>query len=176
MRKFLTELGPLLVFFIFYKFYGIITATIAMVITTIITIAINFYFEKKVSFIPLISALILIFFGTLTIYTGNSKFVKMKPTIVNIFFASILIGGAFFQKGLLKYLLGGSIKLPESAWIKLSIRWGMFFIILALLNEFLWRNYDEATWVKFKVFGIIPLTIIFMLTQIPFLSKNRIED
>jgi intracellular septation protein len=91
-------------------------------------------------------------------------------------FSAILFGGIMFKKGLVKYICGSLFELPEKAWIKLSYRWAIFFMTIAVLNEIIWRNFSDGVWIKFKVFGIIPLTIIFTMTQIPFLHKNKLEE
>lgn len=174
--KFLSEMGPLLVFFICHKFYGLIAATAALMITTIISVIIVYYIEKKVPMMPLISAILLGIFGGLTIFSQNELFIKIKPTLINMLFAIILIGGVAFKKGFLKYLMGSAMNMSDKAWLTFSLRWGIFFIFLAIVNEIVWRNFDTDFWVKFKVFGMLPLSIGFMVTQMPFLMKNMIEN
>jgi intracellular septation protein len=174
--KFCTEMGPLAVFFAVYKFYGLIPATAALVFSTLIALAVTFYYERKLPILPLVSAIILSIMGAITIFSGNPIFLKIKPTIVNTLFAAILLGGVYYRKGLLQYVMGQAIPLTEEGWLKFSFRFAMLFLGLACLNEIIWRNFSEAFWVQFKVFGMFPLTILFMLTHIPFLKKYQIRE
>ncbi len=171
--KFCTEMGPLAVFFAAYKFYGLIPATGALIIATLIALAITFYYERKVPILPLVSAIILSVMGAITIFSGNPLFLKIKPTIVNSLFAAVLLGGAYFKKGLLKYVMGQAMPLSDEGWLKFSCRFGVFFLFLACLNEVIWRNFSEAFWVQFKVFGMFPLTLLFLLSQVPLLKKHQ---
>ena len=124
---------------------------------------------------PTLGAGIVIIFGGLTIIFDNKIFIFMKPTIINIMFAAILYGGIVFKKPLLKYLLGTALKLKDDGWNILTIRWIAFFIALAILNEIVWRTMSEEFWVSFKVFGILPITFIFTMTQFPLIKKYHIE-
>jgi intracellular septation protein len=175
--KFICDFLPLLIFFFVYKASSdpkpIIPATIALVITTFIALTINYIVTKKIAKMPLFSALILGFFGLLTVFSGNDLFIKIKPTLINLLFAAILIFGCFAKKPLLKMLLGHAFIINDKAWLKLSMRWAFFFIFLAILNEFIWRNFSTDFWVQFKVFGILPLSIAFTLSQIPYLIKQQ---
>ena len=125
---------------------------------------------------PTVGAGIILVFGGLNIYFDNEVFFKMKPTIINILFALILYGGEIFKKPLLKYLLGGTLKLQEIGWSILTKRWVGFFIALAVLNEIIWRTQSTDIWVNFKVFGILPITFIFTLSQFSTIKKYLIED
>jgi intracellular septation protein len=174
--KLLTEITPIIIFFWLFKTKGMSHATIGLIITTVLSLIINYIFEKKISYVMLFSCLIIIICGGITLYTGDSKFIKLKPTIINLSFAVILLIGVALKKGLIKHICGNMLEMSEPAWIQLSIRWALFFIFLAVLNEYIWRNFDDKIWINFKVFGILPLTIIFTLTQLPFLNKNKIES
>jgi intracellular septation protein len=125
---------------------------------------------------PTVGAGIVLLFGGLTIYFDNDVFFKMKPTIINVLFAVILYGGILINKPLLKYLLGAALKLEETGWKILTQRWIGFFIALAVLNEIVWRTQSTDVWVNFKVFGILPITFIFTMTQFPLIKKYQIED
>ena len=125
---------------------------------------------------PTVGAAIVLLFGGLTIYFDNDVFFKMKPTIINVLFAVILYGGILINKPLLKYLLGAALKLEETGWKLLTQRWIGFFIALAILNEIVWRTQSTDIWVNFKVFGILPITFIFTMTQFPLIKKYQIED
>ena len=125
---------------------------------------------------PTLGAGIVVIFGGLTIIFDNKIFIFMKPTIINIIFAAILYGGIILKKPLLKYLLGSALKLEEEGWSILTQRWAAFFIALAVLNEIVWRTMSEDFWVSFKVFGILPITFIFTMTQFPLIKKYQVED
>ena len=170
-----TELAPLIVFFITYKYYGLVSATLAIVIVTLITTVARYFIFKKLSIMPLITASVLAIFGGITVLTGNTAFIKIKPTIINLVFSLVLLIGAYLNKGLLKYLFENKLKMSDKNWKIFSIRWGIFFLFLAGMNEFIWRNFSESIWVNFKVFGMISITTVFLITQIPFIVKNEIK-
>jgi len=180
MNKFLkiiSDFGPLLIFFIFYKKYGMIEAILPLIIATVISIIIMYCFEKKISPMPIIGAVLVSVFGGLTIYFDNKVFFYMKPTIINMLFALILIYGKFFlKKSLLQLLLENSIKLKDEGWKILTDRWIYFFVFLAFLNEMVWRTQSEEIWVQFKVFGILPITFVFTIFQIRIIEKFRITN
>jgi intracellular septation protein len=125
---------------------------------------------------PTVGGIIILTFGGLTLYFDNDVFFKMKPTIINLLFAAILIIGNIMNKQLLKFLFGGALKLKNEGWEILTKRWVSFFIALAILNEIIWRTQSTDVWVNFKVFGILPLTFIFTLTQFPVIKRFQIED
>ena len=145
-------------------------------IATIIAVLFSYIMEKKIPVMPTVGALIILIFGGLTIYFDNEVFFKMKPTIINLLFALILYGGLIVKKSLLKFLLGAVIKLEDEGWKILTQRWISFFIALAILNEIVWRTQSTDIWVNFKVFGILPITFIFTMTQFPLIKKYQIED
>ena len=145
-------------------------------IATIIAVLFSYIMEKKIPVMPTVGALIILIFGGLTIYFDNEIFFKMKPTIINLLFALILYGGVIVKKPLLKFLLGAAIKLEDEGWKILTQRWISFFIALAILNEIVWRTQSTDIWVNFKVFGILPITFIFTMTQFPLIKKYQIED
>lgn len=174
--KFIADFGPLLIFFIYYKKFGMTEAILPLIIATIVATGILYFVEKKIPKVPIISAVIVSLFGGLTLYFDNKIFFYMKPTIVNLLFAFVLFFGSFFlKKNLLKSLLESSIQLEEMGWELLNKRWMIFFILLAFLNEIVWRTQTEDFWVKFKVFGIIPITFIFMMFQINLIKKYKIN-
>ena len=175
--KLFIDIGPLAVFFIYYKISGdLIDAILPLMLATVISVVISYILEKKIPIMPTLGAGIVVIFGGLTIIFDNKIFIFMKPTIINIIFAVILYGGIILKKPLLKYLLGSALKLEEEGWAILTQRWIAFFIALAVLNEFVWRTMSEDFWVSFKVFGILPLTFIFTMTQFPLIKKYQIED
>ena len=174
--KLLIDIGPLAVFFIFYTRSGLQASILPFMIATVIAVLFSYILEKKIPIMPTVGAGIVLLFGGLTIYFDNDVFFKMKPTIINILFAVILYGGILINKPLLKYLLGAALKLEEAGWKILTQRWIGFFIALAVLNEIVWRTQSTDVWVNFKVFGILPITFIFTMTQFPLIKKYQIED
>jgi intracellular septation protein len=173
--KLILEILPLIIFFTLYKQYGIIYGTTGVLIATIVAQVITYYFEKKCSVIQLIATAVLVIFGSITIFSGDSKFIKLKPTIINLIFALILFIGTLKQRGLLKHIFSNAITMEEKHWIVLSQRWACFFLCVAILNEIIWRNFPEDIWVQFKVFGILGLTFLFLLTQLKFMNKNNLH-
>ena len=174
--KLLIDIGPLAVFFVFYTRSDLKAAILPFMIATIIAVLFSYILEKKIPIMPTVGAAIILIFGGLTIYFDNETFFKMKPTIINLLFAGILYGGIILNKSLLRYLLGAALKLQDEGWDILTKRWIGFFIALAILNEIIWRTQSTDIWVNFKVFGILPLTFIFTLTQFPIIKKFQIED
>ena len=175
--KLFIDIGPLAVFFIYYKISGdLIDAILPLMLATVISVVISYILEKKIPIMHTLGAGIVIIFGGLTIIFDNKIFIFMKPTIINIIFAAILYGGILLKKPLLKYLLGSALKLEEQGWTILTQRWAAFFIALAVLNEIVWRTMSEDFWVSFKVFGILPITFIFTITQFPLIKKYQVED
>ena len=176
LYKLLIDIGPLAVFFIFYTRSGLQASILPFMIATIIAVLFSYILEKKIPIMPTVGAGIVLIFGGLTIYFDNEIFFKMKPTIINFLFALILYGGILIKKPLLKYLLGAALKLEEEGWRILTQRWIGFFIALGILNEIVWRTQSTDIWVNFKVFGILPITFIFTMTQFPLIKKYQIEN
>ena len=174
--KLLIDIGPLAVFFIFYTRSGLQASILPFMVATVIAVLFSYILEKKIPIMPTVGAGIVLLFGGLTIYFDNDVFFKMKPTIINVLFSVILYGGILINKPLLKYLLGAALKLEEAGWKILTQRWIGFFIALAVLNEIVWRTQSTDVWVNFKVFGILPITFIFTMTQFPLIKKYQIED
>ena len=175
--KFITDFGPLLIFFTIYYKSGnnLSTAIPPLIISTLIAVAIMYFVEKKIPYVPLIGAIVISLFGGLTLYFDNPIFIYMKPTIVNIIFAGILIvSNIYFNKNFLKLFLQTAFQLNDEGWKKLNFRWAYFFIFLAILNEIVWRTQPETTWVNFKVWGMLPITIIFTAMQLPLINKKKL--
>ena len=152
--KFITDFGPLLIFFTIYYKSGnnLSTAIPPLIISTLIAVAIMYFVEKKIPYVPLIGAIVISLFGGLTLYFDNPIFIYMKPTIVNIIFAGILIvSNIYFNKNFLKLFLQTAFQLNDEGWKKLNFRWAYFFIFLAILNEIVWRTQPETTWVNFSL-------------------------
>ena len=177
LLKFITDFGPLLIFFVVYSKSGknLNAAIPPLVIATIIAVLISYIVEKKISYIPLIGGIIISVFGGLTLYFNNPVFLYMKPTIINILFGLALAFEKFFTKEhILKKMLGKSISLSDEGWQTLTTRWMFFFFALALLNEYVWRTQPEEFWVNFKVWGILPITFIFTAFQMFLINKHKI--
>ena len=177
--KFVTDFGPLLVFFTFYYNSGkdLKIAIPPFIVATIISVLVVWYLDKKIPMIPLAGGILITFFGLLTIYFDNPIFIYIKPTVVNILFAIVLIFGKFFSKEpLLKKLLGKSIQIRDEGWNILTNRWIIFFLFLAILNEIVWRTQSEEFWVNFKVWGLLPITFIFTGFQIGLINKYKTNE
>ena len=176
ISKIFVDIGPLAVFFIFYTRGNLQSAILPFMIATVIAVLFSYIVDKKIPIMPTVGAGIILVFGGMTIYFDNDVFFKMKPTIINLLFAVILYAGQLLNKPILRYLLGSALKLEDLGWQILSKRWIGFFIALAILNEIIWRTQSTDMWVNFKVFGILPITFIFTMTQFPLIKKYHIED
>ncbi len=174
-RKMLLEFTPLIVFLVSNWAGGIYWATGLFMAATTVTLLIMYLTTGKIAQVPLISAVLVAVFGGLTIYMHDSTFIKVKVTFVNALFAFLLIIGHFAGRIFIKDVMGDTIKLTDAAWRTLTWRWVVFFLSMAVLNEYVWRNYSEQTWVTFKVFGLMGLTIAFALANTPFMLKNVVE-
>ena len=174
--KLALDLGPLLIFFAANALFGIFTATAVFMAAMLIVIAIGIIVERKLSPMPLITGALVLVFGGLTLWLSNDIFIKIKPTILYAMFAGILIVGLVFDRLFIKVVLGQTLRLNEAAWRTLTWRWASFFVALAILNEIVWRNVSTNTWVAFKVWAILPLTLVFAMAQAPFIARHQIED
>lgn len=173
--KLLLEAGPLVVFFVGNNKFGIIPATAAFVVATMVSLAATWLLARKLPVVPLVSGIFVIGFGGLTILLEDDLFIKLKPTIVNVLFAAVLFVSLGLRKNVLKIVFDAAFHLTDEGWRKLTWRWAWFFLLLAALNEIVWRSFETDVWVKFKVFGIMPLTIVFSLTLIPLLTRYHPE-
>lgn len=176
LRKLALDLGPLLIFFAAFKYLGIFAATGAFMVAVLVALAIGYALEKKLSPMPIFTAVLVVIFGGLTLYLQNDLFIKMKPSVLYAFFGALLLGGLRFNRLFIKYVFGQAFELTEAGWIKLTVRWGIFFLALAALNEAVWRSTSTETWVAFKVWGIIPLLFLFALAQTPLVMKHQDGD
>ena len=176
--KFATDFGPLLIFFIIY-FNGENDLKVAIppfIIATLIALAVVYFLEKRIPMVPLLSGVLITLFGGLTIYFDNKIFFYMKPTIINLLFAAVLFFGKYFtQKPLLKIFFQNAFNLKDEGWKKLNNRWILFFIFVAILNEIVWRTQSEILWVHFKVWGLIPISFLFIASQVPLIRKYKIR-
>ncbi len=189
--KLALELGPLLVFFAANALgddalaawpglgawfsQPIILATAVFMLAMAVSLVLSMLILKRVAVMPLVTGAVVLVFGGLTLYLQDDTFIKMKPTIVNGLFGAVLLGGLLFGQSLLRYVFGDVYKLKPEGWLALTVRWGIFFFVLAALNELIWRNFSTDLWVAFKVWGIMPLTVVFSMFQLPLLSKYAPE-
>ena len=176
--KLLTDFGPLLIFFVIYFNYdqNLMLAIPPFIIATLIALAVVYFSEKKIPMMPLMSGIIITLFGGLTLYFDNKIFFYMKPTIINLLFAGVLFFGKYFtRKPLLKIVFQNALNLESEGWKKLNYRWIYFFIFVAILNEIVWRTQSEAFWVHFKVWGLIPISFLFVASQVPLIKKYKIK-
>ena len=177
--KFLADFGPLLIFFIIYfnNENDLKLAIPPFIIATLISLTIIYFLEKRIPMTPLISGILITFFGGLTLYFDNKIFFYMKPTIINLLFANVLFFGKYFtQKPLLKVFFQNTLDLEDEGWKKLNTRWIGFFILVAILNEIVWRTQSEVFWVNFKVWGLLPISFIFAASQYPLINKYKLKQ
>ncbi len=170
--KLALDFAPLVAFFVAYKVGGVYWATGIIIALTIVSLIVGYLMTGKIAKFPLFSGILITVMGGLTLYLQNDMFVKMKPTAANIIFAAILSGGLFSRRLFLKDLLGSAIDMPEPAWRSLTWRWVIFFLCVAGLNEYVWRTMSEGTWVNFKVFGLMGLTMLFAVVNAPFMARH----
>ena len=173
LLKLLIELGPLLVFFLVYSRAGIYWATGVLMVATVVSLIASWSLLGRLLAMPVVTAVLVVVFGGLTFLLDDPRFIMVKPTIINLGFAGVLFGGLVMRRPLLKMLFGEAFNLTEEGWRKLSVRWAVFFLTLAALNEVVWRNFSEAAWVNFKVFGILPLTLVFAMAQIGLIKRHE---
>jgi intracellular septation protein len=170
--KLALDFAPLVAFFVTYKIGGVYWATGIIIALTVLSLIIGYALTGKLAKFPLFSGILITIMGGLTLYLQNDMFVKMKPTVANLLFAAILGGGLLMNRTFLKDLLGSALEMPQTAWRNLTWRWVVFFLVLAGLNEYVWRTMSEDAWVNFKVFGLMGLTMLFALANAPFMAKH----
>mgnify|MGYP006083053839 FL=1 len=177
--KFSTDFGPLAIFFFVYynNDKNLSIAIPPLIVATLIALIVVWFFEKKIPMMPLISGILITFFGGLSIYFNDPIFIYVKPTIINILFALVLFLGKYFTKEpMLKKIIGKSIALTDTGWKLLNKRWIIFFLGLAILNECVWRTQTEEFWVNFKVWGMLPITLVFTIFQVSLINKHKINE
>ena len=174
--KLALDFGPLVLFFFANGHYDIFVATATFMVSVLVALAISYILTRHLPIMPVVTAIIVVVFGGLTLFLHDATFIKVKPTIIYALFGSILLGGLFFNKPLLGMVFDSMFQLTEEGWRKLTLRWALFFFVLAVLNEIVWRNTSTNMWVDFKVFGVVPLTLIFGALQVPLLKKYEIEQ
>ncbi len=175
MLKLALEMGPLVLFFFTNYKYGIFPATGVLMAAVVAALAVSYVMTKHLPIMPVVTAVFVLIFGGLTFLFNDDLFIKLKPTIVNCLFGTALLGALAFGKPLLPVLLDSVLQLTEAGWRKLTLRWGLFFFLLAILNEAVWRNFSTDTWVNFKVWGVMPLTVVFALSQVRLILKHELK-
>lgn len=168
------DYGPLAAFFIAYLIGGLMAATAALMAATVIAVVLALIYERRVPIAPVVTAVIVMVFGGLTLWLQDERFIKMKPTIVQALFAAALFGGLLFRRPLLKPLLKSAWTLTDEGWRVLTLRFGFFFVAMAVLNEVVWRSVSTDAWVNFKIFGILLLTVLFTAAQVPLIARHQL--
>jgi intracellular septation protein len=174
--KLVLDLGPLLVFFAANSRFGIFAATGAFMAAIVLALAVAYALTRHLPIMPLVTAVVVLVFGTLTLVLHDELFIKVKPTIIYVLFGGVLLGGLAFGKSLLGVVFDSVFHLTDEGWRKLTWRWALFFLALAVLNEIVWRTQTTDVWVSFKVFGVVPLTFLFAALQYPLLTKYAVPE
>jgi intracellular septation protein len=170
------DLGPLLLFFFVNARWGIFAATGGFMAATLFSLTFTYAMVRRIPTMPLVSAVVVFAFGGLTLYLQDETFIKLKPTIIYVLFAAVLFGGLFFGRSLLAMVLDSVFHLTDEGWRKLTLRWALFFVAMAVVNELVWRNFSTDAWVTFKTFGFLPLTVLFAVAQTPLLMRHAVEQ
>ena len=173
LLKLLVEVGPLVVFFVTNARAGIFWGTGAFMVAIVISLIASRILFGRVPVMPLVTGVFVLVFGGLTLWLQDEQFIKIKPTLVNALFAGALFTGLLAGRSLLKIVFGEVFRLTDEGWRKLTLRWACFFTFLAVLNEVVWRSFSTDVWVSFKVFGIMPLTMIFAIAQMGLLKQHE---
>jgi len=191
LLKLTLEVGPLLVFFFAnsrgawlaeqYPIFAslgepIFVGTACFMVATAIALTVSWVLTRTIPIMPLLSGSIVLAFGALTLWLHDETFIKLKPTIINSMFGFILLGGLYFGKSFLGYVFDSAFQLDAEGWRKLTFRWGVYFFFMAAVNEVLWRNFSTDVWITFKVWGNLPMSIIFMLAQLPLMKRHALPD
>jgi intracellular septation protein len=176
LLKITLEMGPLVLFFLVNQKFGIFYATGALMAAVVTTLAVSYSITRHLPAMPVVTAIFVLVFGSLTFFLQDENFIKLKVTILYALFGSALIGALWFDKLLLPAVFDSAFRLDDAGWRKLTWRWSIFFFGLALLNEVVRRSVDTNVWVNFKVFGILPLTLLFAFAQIPLMMRHEAKE
>ncbi|HEY7999104.1 MAG TPA: septation protein A [Pseudolabrys sp.] len=173
--KLVLDIGPLVLFFAANAKFGIFAATAAFMVAVLIALAVSYVLTRHIAIMPVVTAVIVLVFGGLTLVLHNDLFIKLKPTIIYLLFGGTLLGGLAVGKSLLGVVFDQMFHLTAEGWRKLTWRWALFFLALAVLNEIVWRTQTTDFWVSFKLFGVVPLTFLFGALQVPLINKYSVE-
>ena len=175
MLKLALDIGPLILFFAANARFGIYAATASFMVAIVVALGVSYALTRRLPVMPLVTAILVLIFGGLTLVLHDELFIKVKPTIIYLLFAGALLGGLAFRKPLLGMVFDSVFNLTEEGWRKLTVRWAVFFLVLAVLNEIVWRTQTTDFWVSFKLFGVVPLTMLFGALQVPLLNKYEVK-
>jgi intracellular septation protein len=176
MVRLAVEVGPLVIFFAVNSWQGIYAATGTFMVAVVVAVAVPYATVRHLPTLPLVSAALVLVFGGLTLYLQDEVFIKIKPTLINALFGVIVLGGLALGKNFVRSVMGTMTDLTDEGWRLLARRWGWFFLALAVLNEIVWRSVSTDTWVSFKVFGLLPLTLVFAMAQVPLMQRHARHD
>ncbi len=174
--KLVLDIGPLVLYFAANAKFGIFAATAAFMVTVLVALGMSYYLIRRLPIMPVLSAVIVLVFGTLTLVLHDDTFIKLKPSIIYALFGFTLLGGYFFKKPLLEVVFDSVFHIDEAGWRQLTLRWAAFFLVMTVVNEVVWRTQTTDFWVSFKLFGFVPLTFLFALAQFPLLTKHAVEE
>jgi intracellular septation protein len=169
--KMALDIGPLVLFFLVNSRFGIFAATAVFMVAVLVALAVSYAFTRHIAVMPLVTAIVVLVFGGLTLFLQDETFIKTKPTIIYLLFGGLLAGGVVLRKPLLAMVFDAAFHLTDEGWRKLTLRWIFFFFALAVLNEIVWRTQTTDFWVGFKLFGVVPLTFLFAALQVPLMQK-----
>jgi intracellular septation protein len=175
MFKLATELGPLLIFFFANAKFNLFVATGAFMVAIVVALVASWTVTRHIPVMALVTGVIVLVFGTLTLVLHDETFIKVKPTIIYGLFAAVLGGGLLFGRSFIAILFDQMFNLTPEGWRKLTLRWALFFVAMALLNEAIWRTQTTDFWVAFKAFGVIPITMVFAMLQMPLVKRHHLE-
>lgn len=168
--------APLVAFFATFKLQGLMVATAVLIVVTVILCGIGYAIMRRLPLMPVVTLIVVVIFGGLTLWLQDETFIKMKPTIVLGLFSLVLFGGLLMKKPLVKYVMESALELDDAGWHKLTLRFAIFFAAVAALNELVWRTQSTDLWVDFKVFGILGLNVVFILTQFPLIKRHQVKQ
>ena len=176
LARFALDIGPLAIFFAVLRLSDIFAATAVFMVAIVTALVIGFLIERRLSPMPIVTGVVVLIFGGLTLYLHDKTFIKLKPTIIYTIFAILLAGGIATGRNFIKTLFDHAFHLTDDGWRILTYRWIVFFVAMAVLNEIVWRNFSDTFWAGFKLFGAIPLTLVFAMAQAPLVLRYEVKQ